>query len=86
MAEGDIWKGRFFLFMAARLFGLLTFLAGLAVAFSDLVRPGGWRSVGTVLIILGLFDAVVGPKLLSNYWKKEDGVAPRKPESGPGDR
>lgn len=86
MADRDVWKGRFFLFMAARLFGLLTFLAGLAVAFSDLVRPGGWRSVGTVLIILGLFDAVVAPKVLTNYWKKEDGLTPRDPGDGPSDR
>jgi len=86
MADGDIWKGRFFLFMAARLFGLLTFLAGLAVAFSDLVRPGGWRSVGTVLIILGLFDAVVAPKVLTNYWKKADGTERRNPRDDPAER
>ena len=58
------WKRRFHLFMAARLFGLATFLAGVAVYFTDLLRDGGWPLVGILLIVVGLADAVVAPKLL----------------------
>jgi hypothetical protein len=66
------WKRRFHLFMAARLFGLATFLAGVAVYFTDLLRDGGWPLVGVILILVGLADAVVAPKLLRKIWDKED--------------
>ena len=41
MTDDDVWRRRFQLFAAIRLFGLLTFLLGIAIAYSDLVRPGG---------------------------------------------
>jgi hypothetical protein len=66
------WKRRFHLFMAARLFGLATFLAGVAVYFTDVLRDGGWPLVGVILILVGLADAVVAPKLLRKIWDKED--------------
>jgi hypothetical protein len=66
------WKRRFHLFMAARLFGLATFLAGVAVYFTDILRDGGWPLVGVILILVGLADAVVAPKLLRKIWDKED--------------
>ncbi len=66
------WKRRFFVFMGARLFGLLTFLLGIAIAFSDLLRPGGWRELGAVIAVLGLIDAVVAPLLLKRHWKDQD--------------
>ena len=65
-------KRRFHLFMAARLFGLATFLAGVAVYFTDLLRDGGWPLVGILLIVVGLADAVVAPKLLKKIWDRED--------------
>jgi hypothetical protein len=70
--DEDVWKKRFGLFMAARLFGLFTFLAGVAVMFSDLLRPGGWPLVGGILIVMGLIDAVAAPILLKKQWRKED--------------
>ena len=74
MADKDeaLWKRRFALFMAARLFGLAVFLAGVAIAFSDLVREGGWPLVGGLLAIMGALDAVFSPKLLKKYWAEED--------------
>lgn len=66
------WKRRFHLFMAARLFGLATFLAGVAVYFTDLLRDGGWPLVGILLIVVGLADAVVAPKLLKKIWDREN--------------
>ena len=67
------WKRRFHLFMAARLFGLATFLAGIAVYFTDILRDGGWPLVGVILIIVGLVDAVIAPRLLKKQWQREDG-------------
>lgn len=72
MADEAKWKRRFHLFMAARLFGLAAFLAGFAIMFTDLLRPGGWPVVGSIVVILGLLDAVVAPKLLRKQWDAED--------------
>ena len=72
MDDETKWKRRFHLFMAARLFGLATFLAGVAVYFTDVLRDGGWPLVGVILILVGLADAVVAPKLLRKIWDKED--------------
>jgi hypothetical protein len=72
MADDGKWKRRFHLFMAARLFGLAMFLAGFAIMFTDLLRPGGWPVVGAIVVILGLLDAVVAPKLLRRQWDAED--------------
>ena len=73
MDEDAKWKRRFFLFMGARLFGAATFILGVAIAFGDLLRPGGWPLVGGLLAIAGLIDAVAAPILLKKHWKKADG-------------
>ncbi len=81
MADESVWKKRFGLFMAARLFGLLTFLAGVAITYSDVLRPGGWPAVGSLLIIFGLLDAIVAPKLMKKHWQRLDSsedVEPRR--------
>ena len=75
MADEAVWRRRFLLFMAARLFGLLTFLAGLAIVFTDVLREGGWPQVGAILIVVGAIDAVFAPKLLKKQWDREDASA-----------
>jgi hypothetical protein len=72
MADEAIWKRRFYLYMGARLIGLLTFFAGMAIMFTDILREGGWPVVGAVIMVAGLVDAVVAPKLMKNQWRKED--------------
>jgi len=75
MVDDAVWKRRFFLFMGARLFGLLTFFAGIAIMFTDILRDGGWPLVGAIIMLLGLVDAVVAPKLLKKQWQKDDEAA-----------
>lgn len=72
MTDEQVWKRRFQLFAAIRLFGLLTFLLGIAIAFTDLVRPGGWRLVGGILAIIGVIDAVLAPRILKKGWERLD--------------
>ena len=72
MADETVWKKRFALFMAARLFGLLTFLAGVAIFYSDVLRPGGWPALGAILIVAGIIDAVFAPKLMKKHWDQVD--------------
>ena len=74
MDEELKWKRRFYVFMGTRLFGLITFLAGLAIVFTDILRPGGWPVVGSAIMILGLIDGVVAPKLMRKQWRRDDEV------------
>lgn len=72
MNNEELWRKRFRLFAAVRLFGLLTFLIGVAIAFTDLVRPGGWQLLGGILAITGAIDAVVAPRILKKGWERQD--------------
>lgn len=72
MTDDEVWKRRFHLFAAIRLFGLAVFLLGIAIAFTDLVRPGGWRLLGGALAIFGAIDAVVAPRILKKGWERLD--------------
>ncbi len=67
-----LWKRRFLTFMLLRLLGLATFFAGIAIAFGDVVRPGGWPAFGAVLAIMGAIDALFAPRLLKKMWERED--------------
>jgi hypothetical protein len=83
MADEATWRRRFHLYMGARLFGLLTLFAGLAIMFTDLLRDGGWPLVGAVVMLFGLADAVIAPMLLRKQWRKDDEAAADRPGDGP---
>ena len=72
MRDEELWKKRFQVFAAIRLVGVATFLLGVAIAFSDLVRPGGWPLLGGVLAIIGVIDALVAPRILRRGWERLD--------------
>jgi hypothetical protein len=72
MSDDDLWKRRFQLFLAIRLVGLATFLVGIAIAFTDLVQPGGSKLIGGLLAVLGALDAVVAPRILKRGWERLD--------------
>lgn len=76
MADDDIWKRRFLLYMGARVFGVLTFFAGIAVAMTDAVRDGGWPLVGGLIALMGALDALLAPRMLKMHWDREDGRRP----------
>jgi uncharacterized protein YjeT (DUF2065 family) len=59
--------------MAVRLAGLVTFLLGIAVAYTDLVRDGGSPAVGAIISVMGAIDALLAPRLLKKMWKQQDG-------------
>ena len=82
MADEAIWRRRFYLYMGARLFGLATFLAGIAIMFTDILREGGWPVVGAIIMVMGLADAVIAPRLLRKQWDKEDEAAVDRPADG----
>lgn len=71
MTDEDLWRKRFQVFALVRLFGVATFLLGVAIAYSDLLRPGGWPLLGGILAICGVIDAVFAPKLLRRMWDRD---------------
>ena len=77
MDDEQLWKRRFLLFTLVRLTGVTVFLLGIAIAFSDLVRQGGWPEVGGIIAVLGALDAVFAPRVLKKYWAQEDEAAGR---------
>lgn len=72
MADEDLWRRRFYAFMGVRLVGLATFFLGIAIIYTDLLREGGWPTVGAILAIIGTIDAVFAPKLLKKAWEQQD--------------
>jgi hypothetical protein len=72
VTDDDLWKRRFQLFAALRIAGLAIFLLGFAIAFTDLVRPGGWKLVGGIIAIMGFIDAVFAPRILKRGWERLD--------------
>lgn len=71
MTDDDVWRKRFQVFALVRVLGVATFLLGVAIAYSDLVRPGGWPLIGGILAICGVIDAVFAPKLLKRMWERQ---------------
>ncbi|WP_118855968.1 hypothetical protein [Sphingomonas mesophila] len=67
-----LWRRRFHMFALVRLAGVAMFLLGMAIAYSDLLRPGGWPLVGGILALCGVVDAIFAPKLLRRAWENED--------------
>ena len=72
MSDDEIWKRRFRTFLAIRLVGLATFLAGIAIAFSDLLQPGGNKLLGGILAVMGALDAMIAPRILKRGWERQD--------------
>ena len=71
MIDETEWKKRFLLFSALRISGLALFLLGIAIAFSDLLKPGGWPLLGGILAILGAVEAVLIGRILKKAWRDQ---------------
>jgi hypothetical protein len=71
MDDDLLWKKRFRTFAFLRLAGLALFLFGIAIAFTDLAKPGGWPLLGAILAITGALDAVIAPRILKRSWDKK---------------
>ena len=72
MVDEAVWKRRFHIFALVRLAGLAMFFLGIAIAYTGLVREGGWPAVGVIVSVLGMIDAVFAPRILRKQWERED--------------
>ena len=74
--DDEMWKKRFLAYSAVRLGGLAIFFLGIAIAYSDLVREGGWPRLGAIVAIMGVIDALFAPRLLKKAWDEADRQEP----------
>jgi len=65
------WRRRLLAYSAVRLAGLAIFFLGLAIIYTDLVRPGGWPQLGAAIAIMGAIDTVFAPRLLKKMWDQQ---------------
>ena len=73
MSDDDAkWRKRLWAYSAVRLGGLAVFALGLAIFYTDWLREGDWPQVGAIVMILGLIDALLAPRILKKQWGKED--------------
>jgi len=65
-------KRQFIIFAILRVGGLILFLLGIAIAFTDLLKPGGWKLLGGILVIVGAIEAVISPRLVKRSMAQPD--------------
>ena len=72
MDEDTRARNRLLAYTAVRFAGLAVFFLGIAVMYTNLLRPGGWPQVGAIIVILGVIDAVLAPRVLKKAWDRRD--------------
>ena len=69
-------RNRLLAYTAVRAGGLAVFLLGVAIIYTDLLRPGGWPQIGAIVAIMGVIDAFFAPRLLKKAWDEQDRLKP----------
>jgi hypothetical protein len=72
MIDDDTARQRLLVYSFVRFVGLAIFFLGIAIIYTNLVRPGGWPQLGAVIAIVGVIDSVLAPRLLKRAWDKAD--------------
>ena len=72
MDDEALWRRRLLIYSLVRLGGVAIFFLGLAIIYTNLLRPGGWPQVGAAVAILGVIDAFFAPRLLKRAWNEQD--------------
>jgi hypothetical protein len=72
MDDDRKWRNRLLAYSAVRFGGLAIFFLGIAIAYSDLVREGGWPRLGAIIVIMGVIDALFALRMLKKLWDERD--------------
>jgi membrane protein implicated in regulation of membrane protease activity len=76
MIDDETARRRLLIYSLIRFGGLAIFFFGIAIIYTNLLRPGGWPQVGALIAIIGVVDSVLAPRLLKRVWDKEDEASP----------
>lgn len=63
----DLAKKRFFTLVILRFTGVALAFLGIAIIMKRLVEPADL--IGTILLVIGAFDVLVFPTILTRRWK-----------------
>jgi len=70
--DEDTARRRLLIYTLVRFGGLLIFFLGLAILYTNVLRPGGWPQVGALVAMMGVIDAMFAPLLLKRAWDDRD--------------
>ena len=70
--DEDVARRRLWLYSLVRFGGLAIFMLGIAIIYTDVLRPGGWPQIGAIVAIMGVIDAMFAPLLLKRAWDQQD--------------
>ena len=70
--DESVAKRRLLLYTLVRAGGLAIFFLGIAIMYTDLLRPGGWPQIGAIVAIIGAIDTLFAPHLLKKAWNEKD--------------
>jgi membrane protein implicated in regulation of membrane protease activity len=70
--DEDVARQRLLIYSLVRFGGLIIFFLGIAIMYTNVVRPGGWPQVGAIVAILGVLDAMLAPRVLKKAWDRQD--------------
>ena len=65
-------RNRLLIYSLVRFGGLAIFFFGIAIMYTNVLRPGGWPQIGAIVVILGVIDAILAPRLLKRAWDEQD--------------
>jgi len=65
-------RNRLLIYSLVRFGGLAIFFFGIAIMYTNVLRPGGWPQIGAIVAILGVIDAMFAPRLLKKAWDEQD--------------
>jgi hypothetical protein len=83
--DDNLARQRLLIYSLVRFGGLSIFFLGLAIIYTNLVRPGGWPQVGAIVAIFGVVDGMFAPHLLKMAWDRQDSAGEDKPLDRPTD-
>jgi hypothetical protein len=76
MDEDAVWRKRLLVYTLVRFVGILIFLLGVAIIYTNIARPGGWPQLGAIVAILGVIDSFFAPRLLKRFWERGESDKP----------
>ena len=72
MDDDERARNRLLAYTFVRFGGVVIFFIGIAIIYTNLLRPGGWPQVGAIVAILGVIDAFFAPRLLKRAREEKD--------------
>lgn len=70
--EDAPYKQRLAIYTLVRFVGVAIFFAGIAIAYSSLLRPGGWPQVGAIVAIVGALGSLLLPRVVKRAWDRKE--------------